>query len=101
MPRTLEGKVAIVTGGARGIGRGIAAALLEQGCRVMIASRTESDLEAAEAGLRDLGEVWAQRCDVSAAADVDSLVSATESKYGPLDAMVCSTAWSPTPRLWR
>ena len=69
----LSGKVAVVTGGAGGIGRGIVEALLEEGARVVIADIEAPVLDATVAELVDRGEVRGVRTDVSDSASVEAL----------------------------
>jgi NAD(P)-dependent dehydrogenase (short-subunit alcohol dehydrogenase family) len=85
----LEGRVALVTGGGRGIGRGIARCLLEAGARVEIASRTQADLMETVELLSPLGEIAAMPCDVSDRASVDALVQDVVDRFGGLDILVC------------
>jgi NAD(P)-dependent dehydrogenase (short-subunit alcohol dehydrogenase family) len=86
---SLSGRTAIVTGGGRGIGRGIARVLLGHGATVVVASRTQSDLDATCAELGGLGGIDAVRCDVSHGPDVARLVGETRARHGPIDALVC------------
>lgn len=80
----LENKTVIVTGGSTGIGRAIAAELVDQGASVVIANRTEeTGRETAEA----LGCSFIQ-CDVSSYDSVQALVDRTVDKHGGLDAIV-------------
>jgi len=82
----LEGKVAIVTGGAAGFGEGIARAYVAEGARVVIA-----DLESGrgEALARELGSnAHFMRCDVSLRPDIDALVRACVDQFGPPDIVV-------------
>jgi 3-oxoacyl-[acyl-carrier protein] reductase len=86
----LNGRVAVVTGGSRGIGRGIAELLAERGAAVAIAYR-EQDGTAAEfvAGVRGRGvRAWAGRCDVGAEADVTRFFESVASELGPVDILV-------------
>jgi NAD(P)-dependent dehydrogenase (short-subunit alcohol dehydrogenase family) len=78
----LAGKVAVVTGGAGGIGRGIVEALLEQGCRVVIADIEEPVLASAVAELSRLGEVSGVRTDVSDQSSVEGLAEQVFDAYG-------------------
>ena len=71
---TLEGKVAIVTGGAQGIGRAIASGLAAEGAKVVIA-----DLDPPEGGIR---------ADVSSEQDVAAMVEETVSRHGRVDILV-------------
>lgn len=82
----LTGKVAVVTGGTKGIGRAIAEALVAQGASVVIGARTESDVEAAQA---ELGEgVRGVVCDVGRAEDCQRLVDTAVESFGGLDILV-------------
>ncbi len=85
----LAGKVAVVTGGAAGIGRGIVGALLEEGARVVVADIEAPVLERAVAELATRGEVRGVVTDVSDSASVTSLA---ETVYGELGA--CHVLWN-------
>ena len=84
----LTDKVAIITGGSRGIGRSIALALAAEGCRVAICARTEEPLRATEAELAEYTDALGIVADVTQAADVERLVQETVDRFGRLDILV-------------
>jgi NAD(P)-dependent dehydrogenase (short-subunit alcohol dehydrogenase family) len=86
--RDLEGRVAIVTGGARGIGRAIGTRFLEQGATVVIADRDLTTAEATATELAPLGPVSAMALDVTDWAAVDQLMTDVVAEHGRLDICV-------------
>src|SRR5438445_11640011 len=97
----LDGRVAIVTGASRGIGKEIALLFAREGARVVAAARTEHEgdhqlpggiaetvAEARDGG----GEATAVRADISQTADIEHLIAATHEAYGPVDVLVNNAA---------
>jgi NAD(P)-dependent dehydrogenase (short-subunit alcohol dehydrogenase family) len=89
----LEGKTAIVTGGAKGIGRHYSQALAAEGARVMIADIEDGSTLAAEiAGRYDANSVASLTTDVSDEAAVKKLVAETIARFGQIDVLVNNAA---------
>lgn len=86
---TLAGKVAIVTGGSRGIGKHISKRLAAEGASVVIAGRTLADLKIAEEEISaDGGRVIAVQTDVSNEKSVHRLLSKTLTEFGTIDILI-------------
>jgi NAD(P)-dependent dehydrogenase (short-subunit alcohol dehydrogenase family) len=95
--RSLNGKVVAITGGARGIGRATAAALVAKGCRVAIG---DLDLELAEQSATALGGgTVALPLDVTDRASFEAFLAETERQLGPLDALVNNAGIMPVTPL--
>ncbi|HWN15872.1 MAG TPA: 3-oxoacyl-[acyl-carrier-protein] reductase [Candidatus Dormibacteraeota bacterium] len=87
--KTLAGKVAIVTGGTRGIGLAIARLLAEDGASVVVSGRDAARLEAAVKELESLGApAMAVAADAAKREDADRLVEATREGFGRIDVLV-------------
>jgi 3-oxoacyl-[acyl-carrier protein] reductase len=86
--KTLENKVAIVTGGTRGIGRAIAARLLAEGARVAICGTRQNSVDSALNLLSPGGAVFGMVADVSKLEDVRSFVGAVQRRFGAIHILV-------------
>ncbi len=93
----LEGKVAIVGGGSKGLGRACALGLSREGVKVAICSRNRESLEQAskEISSETGSEVFAVPGDLSRLADIERLVAATVERFGRLDVMVNNSGGPP------
>lgn len=86
---SLAGKIALITGGSRGLGLQMAEAMGEMGAKVAITARKQAELDAAAAHLGKLGiEVLTAACDLSKPETIPGLVDAVLAKYGTIDILV-------------
>jgi NAD(P)-dependent dehydrogenase (short-subunit alcohol dehydrogenase family) len=85
---TLAGKIAVVTGGTRGIGRAIAERLLEEGCSVAICGREQATVDVAVAEMHRLGTIAGFAADVTQPEQVEHFFSQVERQFGGLDILV-------------
>jgi 3-oxoacyl-[acyl-carrier protein] reductase len=100
----MEGQVALVTGGGRGIGAGIARELADAGMKVAVSARTPEQVEQVAGQIGGLGVV----ADVSSKEDVERMVAEVERELGPIDLLVNNAGiahwgdkhWEDEPEDW-
>lgn len=100
----LTDRVALVTGGSRGLGLQMAEALGEMGAKVAITARKANELDAAKAHLRGKGiDVLTHACDLSDPAAAEPLLDKVVSQWGTLDILInnAGATWAPRPRIIR
>lgn len=98
----LSGKVAIVTGGTRGIGRAITKGLAKNGADVVPSSRTAEDVHAAAELVRDQGSDTIEvKADISDPEDVQALIEQTKTELGGIDIVVNNAGINPDNALGR
>lgn len=87
--RGIQGKITVVTGGTRGIGKGIAKRFLEEGATVIIiGGKNKEDADKTIAELSPLGQIEAMMVDLSDAAAVEKMIDDVVAKYGRIDILV-------------
>ncbi len=94
----LTGKVAVITGSSRGIGRAIAEGLAAQGARVVISSRKQDACEEVAAAINaehGQGSAVAIAASISEKAQLEDLFAQTRERLGPADILVCNAASNP------
>ncbi len=92
----LSGKVAIVTGGSRGIGRSICHELAKHGASVVVSSRKLPACEAVVSEIAEFGgEAHAVSCNIGHQDQVENLVTQATAKYGKVDILICNAAINP------
>jgi 3-oxoacyl-[acyl-carrier protein] reductase len=90
----LEGKVAIVTGTGRGIGRAVSISLAKAGCRVVLAARTREQIEAVRKEiLSQGGDALAVPGDLTVDEDIQRLVEESKAKWGAVDILINNAGW--------
>ncbi len=104
----LADKVALITGGSKGIGYGIAEALLAEGLKVVITGRTTETIDEAINRLNDSGEVLGITADVRSLDDMNKAVRQTIAHFGKLDVLIANAGighfasiTSLTPKQWQ
>jgi NAD(P)-dependent dehydrogenase (short-subunit alcohol dehydrogenase family) len=92
----LSGKVAVVTGGSRGIGRSICEQMAAHGAKVIVSSRKLPACEEVVKGIKAKGgEATAVAASISDKAQLENLVAFARKTYGKIDIMVCNAASNP------
>ncbi len=92
----LTGKVALITGGSRGLGREMALAFADQGAHVAVASRKIEQCEKTAAEIAERGvQSFAHACHVAKWAEIETLVEATYARFGRVDILVNNAGLSP------
>src|SRR5262245_24434234 len=92
--KSLEGKVALVTGAGRGIGRAVALLLGRSGCRMVLAARTTAQLEEVQKEIQQSHGIAAiVSADLTRDEDIERLAAEGQRAYGSVDILINNAGW--------
>lgn len=92
----LSGKVALITGSTKGIGKAIASRMAEHGARVVVSSRNQDACDEVAEEIRSAGgEAIGIACNINYKEQLEALVKQTTEQLGPIDVLVCNAALNP------
>lgn len=92
--KSLAGKVVLVTGAGRGIGKALSVLLAQAGCRVVLASRSRDQLDAAAAIIeKNKGEAFSVPSDLAQDDEIARLVDSIREKWGSVDILINNAGW--------
>jgi 3-oxoacyl-[acyl-carrier protein] reductase len=92
--QSLDGKIALVTGAGRGIGKAVALSLAKLGCHLVLAARTTVELEKVRLDIQnDKGIAIAIPTDLTRDEDIDTLVRESEREFGGVDILINNAGW--------
>jgi len=92
----LSGKVALITGSTKGIGKAIAERMAEHGAKVVISSRNQDACDDVAQGIRENGgDAIAMACNINYQEQLENLATVTRDQLGPVDILVCNAALNP------
>ena len=92
----LEGKVALITGSTKGIGKAIAQRMAEQGAKVVVSSRNQELCDEVAGEINDSGgTAISVACNINYKEQLENLVAQTQQKLGNIDILVCNAAINP------
>jgi 3-oxoacyl-[acyl-carrier protein] reductase len=90
----LQDKVALVTGAGRGIGKAIAVALAQAGCRVILSARTSAQLESVQSAIQaNGGQALSVASDLTRDEEIGRLVAEAQRAYGAVDILINNAGW--------
>jgi len=93
---SLEGKMALITGSTKGIGKAIAHRMAEQGAKVVISSRNQDACDEVAAELRGQGlEAIGVACNINYQEQLENLAKTASAEFGKVDILVCNAALNP------
>ncbi|HUF11762.1 MAG TPA: SDR family NAD(P)-dependent oxidoreductase [Longimicrobiales bacterium] len=102
MPRALDGRGALVTGGGRGIGAAIARALAAAGARVVVSARSADQITGVARELREAAaDAWALQVDVTDAAALEAMIADADDRLGGIDILVNNAGGASSAPLHR
>lgn len=92
----LTGKVAVITGSSKGIGRAIAERMAEHGAKVVVSSRKQDACDVVtQAIIAKGGEAFTKTCNIGRKEELQALADAARDKFGGIDILVCNAAVNP------
>src|ERR1700752_1290470 len=92
--QSFDGKVALVIGAGRGIGKAVALSLAQMSCRVVLAARTSGELEKVKLDIQnDKGLTIAVPTHLTRDEDIDTLVRQNEGQFGAVDFLINNAGW--------
>ena len=92
----LTGKVAVITGSSKGIGRAIAERMAEHGARVVVSSRKQDACDAVtQAIIAKGGQAFTKTCNIGREEELQALADTAREKFGGIDILVCNAAVNP------